>query len=99
MRRSTMIHRFQSLRVLRSGLLSMSLVLLLVAEVSAARLVVYFSPPGGPTAAIVRELQAATTQILVQAYTFTSAPIAQALVDAKKRGVAILVVLDGSNAT
>jgi hypothetical protein len=35
----------------------------------------------------------------VQAYNFTSAPIAQALVAAPKRGVQILAVLDTSNET
>jgi len=38
-------------------------------------------------------------QILVQAYSFTSAPIAKALIDARKRGVKILAVLDTSNET
>jgi len=35
----------------------------------------------------------------VQAYSFTSAPIAKALLDAHKRGVKILAVLDKSNET
>jgi phosphatidylserine/phosphatidylglycerophosphate/cardiolipin synthase-like enzyme len=44
-------------------------------------------------------VNAATHQILVQAYSFTSAPIAKALVDAHKRGVRVLAVLDKSNET
>jgi len=44
-------------------------------------------------------VNAAKTQILVQAYSFTSAPIAKALVDAHKRGVQVLAVLDKSNET
>ena len=48
---------------------------------------VYFSPQGGCTEAVVEEINAAQTSILVQAYSFTSAPIAKALVDAHKRGV------------
>ena len=60
---------------------------------------VFLSPPGGPTAAIVREIQDARSEILVQAYSFTSAPIAKALVEAKKRGVRVEAVLDKSNAT
>ena len=55
---------------------------------------VYFSPDGGATDAIVTELGKATNDILVQAYSFTSAPIAKALVDAHKRGVKIAVILD-----
>ena len=57
---------------------------------------VYFSPNGGATTAVVRELDSARSEILVQAYSFTSKPIAKALVDAKKRGVKIEVVLDKS---
>lgn len=56
----------------------------------------YFSPFGGGTDAIVSELRNAKREILVQAYSFTSAPIAKALVDARKRGVAVTVVLDKS---
>ena len=63
------------------------------------RVAVYFSPNGGATAAVVHEVQVATQQILVQAYSFTSAPIAKALVDAHKRGVQVLAVLDKSNET
>ena len=37
--------------------------------------------------------------MLVQAYSFTSAPIAKALTDAKKRGVNVQVILDKSNLT
>jgi phosphatidylserine/phosphatidylglycerophosphate/cardiolipin synthase-like enzyme len=66
---------------------------------SPARVAVYFSPNGGATDAVVREVSAAQHQILVQAYSFTSAPIAKALVEAHKRGVKILAVLDKSNQT
>jgi phosphatidylserine/phosphatidylglycerophosphate/cardiolipin synthase-like enzyme len=60
---------------------------------------IYFSPKGGCTQAIVRELKAARQSILIQAYSFTSAPIAAALVEAARRGVLIEVVLDKSNKT
>ena len=43
---------------------------------------VFFSPKGGCTEAVVKELAVAKSTILVQAYSFTSAPIAKALVDA-----------------
>jgi hypothetical protein len=66
---------------------------------SSARAAVYFSPNGGATEAIVRELTAAQTQVVMQAYSFTSAPIAKALVEAYKRGVKSLAVLDTSNET
>ena len=58
---------------------------------------VYFSPHGGCTEAIVDALNHAKSEILVKAYSFTSAPIAKALVDAHKRGVHVEVVLDKSN--
>ena len=59
----------------------------------------YFSPTGGCTVAVVKELNSAKSNILVQAYSFTSAPIAKALVDAYKRGVQVQVILDKSQRT
>lgn len=63
------------------------------------RVEVYFSPGGGATAACVSAIDAAKKSIFVQAYSFTSAPIAKALVDAKKRGVTIEAILDKSQRT
>ena len=57
---------------------------------------VYFSPEGGCTEAVLKEIRTAKTNVLVQAYWFTSAPVAQALVDAHKRGVKVEVILDKS---
>lgn len=57
---------------------------------------VYFSPRGGATGAIVREIASARSEILVQAYSFTSSSIAKALINARKRGVKIQVILDKS---
>ena len=57
---------------------------------------VFFSPNGGCTEVIVDQLNEAKRQVLVQAYSFTSAPIAKALVDAHKRGVDVQVILDTS---
>jgi phosphatidylserine/phosphatidylglycerophosphate/cardiolipin synthase-like enzyme len=58
------------------------------------------SPPhGGCTEAIIRELNQAKGTVLVQAYTFTSAPIAKALLNAHKRGVKVEVILDKSQRT
>jgi phosphatidylserine/phosphatidylglycerophosphate/cardiolipin synthase-like enzyme len=58
---------------------------------------VHFSPKGGCTDAVVHELKGARREILVLAYSFTSKSIAQALVDAKLRGVHVDIVLDHSN--
>lgn len=60
---------------------------------------VYFSPKGGCTEAIINELNNAKTSILVQAYSFTSAPIAKALLNAHKRGVKVEALLDKSQRT
>lgn len=57
----------------------------------------HFSPKGGCVDAIVAEIRKARHEILVLAYSFTSRPIAQALVDAKVRGVHVEILLDHSN--
>jgi phosphatidylserine/phosphatidylglycerophosphate/cardiolipin synthase-like enzyme len=75
------------------------LALFLAVSLHAADIQVYFSPKGGCTEAVIENLTKATNSVLVQAYSFTSAPIAKALVDAHKRGVDVRVILDKSNRT
>jgi phosphatidylserine/phosphatidylglycerophosphate/cardiolipin synthase-like enzyme len=58
---------------------------------------VYFSPKGGCEAAIIRELKHARREILVQAYSFTADPLTFGLIEAKKRGVDVQILLDKSN--
>jgi len=58
---------------------------------------VFFSPKGGCTEAVVREITAARHEVLVQAYSCSSKPIAEALVAAKTRGVQVTILLDKSN--
>jgi phosphatidylserine/phosphatidylglycerophosphate/cardiolipin synthase-like enzyme len=60
---------------------------------------VCFSPGGHCTDVIVKEIQGSRSSILVQAYGFTSAPIAKALLEAHKRGVKVHAILDKSNRT
>ena len=60
---------------------------------------VYFSPRDGATEAIVREIGQARSEIRVQAYSFTSAPIAEALLKAHTRGIKVEVILDKSQRT
>jgi phosphatidylserine/phosphatidylglycerophosphate/cardiolipin synthase-like enzyme len=55
---------------------------------------VFFSPNGGATDAVVREITTAREEIFILAYSFTSKPIAVALLAAHKRGVKIIAVLD-----
>ncbi len=57
---------------------------------------VYCSPHGGCTEAIVSEINKAKSEILVQAYSFTSKKIASALADAHARGVDVQIILDKS---
>ena len=60
---------------------------------------VFFSPKGGCTEAVVKELNAAKETVLVQAYSFTSTPIAKALLEAHKRKVKVQVIVDKSQRT
>jgi phosphatidylserine/phosphatidylglycerophosphate/cardiolipin synthase-like enzyme len=60
---------------------------------------VYFSPHGGCTDAIVKEIGDAKSEILIQGYSFTSKPIAEALVDRFKTMKNIEAILDKSNRT
>lgn len=55
--------------------------------------------PGSAEALVVKTIRDARKEIVVAAYSFTSKPIAQALLDAKRRGVAVAVVMDKSNKT
>ena len=64
-----------------------------------AAISVYFSPTGGCSAAVVKELNGAKSNVLIQAYSFTSKDIARAVVDAHKRGVDVRIILDKSNET
>jgi len=58
------------------------------------RVEVFYSPDGGCRDAIVREIDNAGSEILVQAYSFTSKKIAKALVDAFERKVDVEIILD-----
>lgn len=58
---------------------------------------VYFSPSGGATAAIEAEIGRARSEVLVQAYSFTSKLIAESLIKAKKNAVNVVIILDKSN--
>ncbi len=59
----------------------------------------YFSPGGGCTEALVGKINASGRSIYVQAYSFTSVPIADALIAARDRGVDVQVIVDRSQKT
>lgn len=58
-----------------------------------------FTPGGTCTDRIIDEIGAARHEILVQAYSFTSADIGKALIKAHKRGVKVEAILDRSQRT
>jgi phosphatidylserine/phosphatidylglycerophosphate/cardiolipin synthase-like enzyme len=60
---------------------------------------VAFSPNGGGAGLIIKAIGEAKKSIKVQAYSFTNAHIAKALLDASKRGVNVRAVLDKSQET
>jgi phosphatidylserine/phosphatidylglycerophosphate/cardiolipin synthase-like enzyme len=53
-----------------------------------------FSPQGKCSTYILRELELAKKELLVAVYAFTNADLANALVQAKRRGVSVQVVVD-----
>lgn len=55
-----------------------------------------FTPGENCTERIVQKIAQTQKNIRIQAYSFTSAPIAQALVEAQKRGIDIKIILDDS---
>ena len=55
---------------------------------------VTFSPGGGATELVVQTIERAKSVVLAQACCFTSAPIAQALSQAKARRVDVRAILD-----
>ena len=65
----------------------------------STKLRVCFTPPRGCSHDILNAISNAKTTIYVQAYSFTSKPIAQALIRAKHNGVGIKVLLDKSQLT
>jgi len=53
-----------------------------------------FSPNEGAEALVIKTIDAAKTEIRMLAYSFTSAPVVEALIRAKKRGVDVALVAD-----
>ena len=66
---------------------------------AAGTIEVAFSPGGGGAGAIIKAIGEAKKTIRVQAYSFTNADIAKALLDATKKGVDVRIVLDSSQET
>jgi phosphatidylserine/phosphatidylglycerophosphate/cardiolipin synthase-like enzyme len=75
------------------------ILLLLPRPCFACAVEIAFSPNGGATELVVKTIESARRTVRVAAYSFTSKPVAQALLEAHKRGIDVRVVMDKSNAT
>ncbi len=71
-------------------------IMLFIVSASWAEMVVQacFSPQGKCSGHIVREIDKAQKELLVAVYAFTSEDLAKAVVQARKRGVSVQIVLD-----
>lgn len=67
---------------------------LLILISSAPAQSVFFSPKGGCTAEIVKAINSATVSVKIQAFSFTSKLIEEALLGAKLRHLDLMVILD-----
>ena len=74
------------------------LFLALWAHASGAEINLFAGPNAGTTAAIVTEIESATSSILCWSYAFQSAKIADALSAAEARGVEVKIVIDRAQA-
>ena len=83
-----------------TGTRNASIVLLIIAcmqSALASELTTCFTPGQDCTAFVVHQIDGAKSELLVQGYTLTSAPIIQAIGRAKDRGVNVKVILDRVN--
>jgi len=69
-----------------------------VAIAAAGTVQVAFTPGDNGTALIVQAVENARKQVLVQAYSFTSRDIAQALIEARRRGLDVQLIADPKQA-
>ncbi|MBN8829012.1 MAG: phospholipase D family protein [Sphingobacteriia bacterium] len=60
---------------------------------------VCFTPPSGCREVIINKINLAKTSIYMQAYSFTSKPIYEALENAARRGINVRILLDKSQLT
>lgn len=79
--------------------LLLALLLLLPLPSFGCDMEVAFSPDRGATELVVRTIESAQKNVRVAAYSFTSKPIAVALLADSRRGVDVRVVVDKSQAT
>jgi phosphatidylserine/phosphatidylglycerophosphate/cardiolipin synthase-like enzyme len=70
------------------------LLLLLISNVFADNIDIAFSPGGNGLELVLKAINSSTSSICMATYSFTSKPVAQALLNAKKRGVDVQIVSD-----
>lgn len=75
-------------------LVSATLILLLFSFPSLAEIKIFFSPDGGIMEEIIAQIDQANNYVDIAMYSFTSEPIAEALVRAKERGISVRILLD-----
>lgn len=75
-------------------LLGLALSSLSQACIAETPIVLCFTPGGTCTQQIVNQIDSAKQSVYVQAFVFTSTPIANALINAKQRGILVNVILD-----
>jgi phosphatidylserine/phosphatidylglycerophosphate/cardiolipin synthase-like enzyme len=80
--------------LLLSLIITTSSPIYLSAQNTSEKIQVYFSPNGGATEAILKELRSAKKTILIQAYEITSIKIINEILEAHTRGVKIELLLD-----
>jgi len=78
------------------GAILIALLVIVIPGTVGAEMVVQacFSPQGKCASHIAREIEQAKRELLVAVYAFTSDELAQALAQAKKRGVTVQVIID-----
>ncbi len=87
---------FGKRETLRLGLCFSLAVLLMVPQLWAGDVRIFFSPKGGCEEAVLAQIDKAHSYIHVAMYAFTSRYLAHALLRAKERGVDVKVVLDAT---
>lgn len=72
------------------------LICLFLSSCICPKTIVCFTPGGSCTDKIVDAIDNSRQSVLVQAYEFTSRPIAKSLIQSKERGIDVKVILDDS---
>lgn len=64
---------------------------------ASGQIEVAFSPNEGSEALVIKVIDSAKKEVLLLAYSFTSTPVTEALLSARKRGVTVHIIVDEKN--